>query len=100
MDLDLNSSIRDIYVSSIYWAAQTLTTVGYGEFGAQNPYEMLITVIWMLLGAAFYSVVVGSLTSVIIDADSADQELNRKLKALELFAAESNLDPELFNSIR
>lgn len=61
---------------------------------------MAITVIWMLLGAAFYSVVVGSLTSVIIDSNSMDEELNRKLKALELFAVQSHLDPELFNNIR
>jgi hypothetical protein len=54
----------------------------------------------MLVGAAFYSVVVGSLTSVIIDSNSVDEELNRKLKALEAFAAQSNLDPELLNSIR
>ena len=54
----------------------------------------------MLVGAAFYSVVVGSLTSVIIDSNSVDEELNRKLKALEAFAAQSNLVPELLNSIR
>ena len=86
-DLDLQSSVGDLYIYSIYWAAQTLTTVGYGDFGAENPLEMGITVVWMLLGAAFYSVVVGSLTSVIIDSNSVDEELNRKLRALELFAA-------------
>ena len=100
LDLDLSASVQELYVNSIYWAAQTLTTVGYGDFQAHNQFEMLITVIWMLLGAAFYSVVVGSLTSVIIDSNSSEEEMNRKLKALEVFAVESNLDPELFNSIR
>jgi hypothetical protein len=99
-DLDYQASIRDLYINSIYWAAQTLTTVGYGDFGAENSLEMVITIIWMLLGAAFYSVVVGSLTSVIINANSVDEELNRKLRALELFAIDSNLDSELHNSIR
>lgn len=85
-DLDLQASVKDLYVMSVYWAAQTLTTVGYGDFGSDNPYEMMITVIWMLLGAAFYSVVVGSLTSVIIDSNSVEEELHRKIRALEVFA--------------
>jgi hypothetical protein len=54
----------------------------------------------MTLGAAFYTVVVGSLTSVIIDSNSVDEELNRKLKALEMFAVQSNLDYELHQNIR
>ena len=51
----------------MYWAFQTLTTVGYGDFGAYNAYEMLVTCIWMFIGVAFYSFVVGSLTSAITD---------------------------------
>jgi voltage-gated potassium channel Kch len=85
-NLDLEHSVKNNYVYAIYWASQTLTTVGYGDFGAKNPEEMFVTVVWMLIGAALYSVVVGSLTSVIIDANSVDEELNRKLKALEVFA--------------
>jgi len=49
----------------MYWAFQTLTTVGYGDFGAYNGNEILVTCIWMFVGVAFYSFVVGSLTSAI-----------------------------------
>lgn len=62
---NLDSSGPDSYALSMYWAFQTLTTVGYGDFGAYNGMEIMVTCIWMFIGVAFYSFVVGSLTSVI-----------------------------------
>jgi hypothetical protein len=41
--------------------------VGYGDFGAYNAYEIAITCVWMFIGVAFYSVVVGSLTSMLVE---------------------------------
>jgi hypothetical protein len=42
------------WVNSIYWAFQTLTTVGYGEFGVHNIWEILITCLWLFVGVAFF----------------------------------------------
>jgi hyperpolarization activated cyclic nucleotide-gated potassium channel 2 len=47
------------YMYTIYWACQTLTTVGYGDFGCYNDWEIAITCVWMFLGVAVYTVVVG-----------------------------------------
>ena len=48
----------------MYWAFQTLTTVGFGDFGAYNTGEIAITTIWMIVGVTFYTFVVASLTSI------------------------------------
>ena len=58
------------YLYAFYWASQTLTTVGYGDFGADNSAELIITIVWMALGSAFYAIQVGSLTSVMIEQNS------------------------------
>ena len=58
------------YSRSMYWAFQTLTTVGYGDFGAYNGWEILLTLSWMFLGVSFYTVVVGSLTSMVTTSDA------------------------------
>lgn len=50
---------------SVYWASQTLTTVGYGDFGAYNSQEIILTCVWMFVGVIVYAIVVGSLTSAI-----------------------------------
>lgn len=79
----LNAEELTIYEWSLYWSFQTLTTVGYGDFGAITSYEMLITIVWMCIGVAIYSVVVGSLTSFISDEYFSNENLAMKLKALE-----------------
>ena len=58
------------YSRSMYWAFQTLTTVGYGDFGAYNGWEIFLTLWWMFLGVSFYTVVVGSLTSMVTTSDA------------------------------
>jgi len=62
-------SKMDMYFQCVYWACQTLTTVGYGDFGAFNSWEIILTIIWMAIGVAFYSIVVGTLTSTITSED-------------------------------
>lgn len=96
----LDSSKEQSYVYSLYWAFQTLTTVGYGDFGAYNTGEIAITCVWMFLGVAFYSFVVGSLTSVITAEGSQQENLIGKLKALEEFAHETNLDMDLHSQVK
>ena len=97
---DLDTRGAQSYVLSIYWAFQTLTTVGYGDFGAYNSWEILITCVWMFLGVAFYSFVVGSLTSVISSEGSQQENLIGKLRALEEFAQETQLDQDLHNQVK
>lgn len=77
-----------------------MTTVGYGDFGAYNTGEIAITCVWMFLGVAFYSFVVGSLTSVITAEGSQQENLIGKLKALEEFAQETNLDIDLHSQVK
>lgn len=67
--------MKDRYYESIYWAFQTLTTVGYGDFGAHNSVEILVTCIWMFIGVAFYSFVTGSMISIITELGNKDEIL-------------------------
>jgi voltage-gated potassium channel Kch len=52
-------------LAAIYWAIQTLLTVGYGDIPAVTTEEMIIAVIWMILGGMFYTFTIGNLTSVL-----------------------------------
>lgn len=87
-----NDNEFKLYQRAVYWSFQTLTTVGYGDFGAITSYEMLVTIVWMGIGVAIYSIVVGSLTSLISDEYFSNENLAMKLKALEQFREESDLD--------
>jgi ABC-type siderophore export system fused ATPase/permease subunit len=84
----------------MYWAFQTLTTVGYGDCLPVNMTEFILNIIWMISGVIFYSILVASVTSNIqAEANNADK-LASTLKSLEDFQKETNLDEELTVKIR
>ena len=95
----LDLGVGRAYMRSMYWAAQTLTTVGYGDFGAYNSQEIILTCIWMFVGVIVYAIVVGSLTSAITAQGSIEEGLGVKVKAFELFAQDTNLDEDLKKDI-
>jgi multisubunit Na+/H+ antiporter MnhB subunit len=57
------------YIVSVYWALQTLTTVGYGDLPARSVYEKIAAVIWMIIGVGFYSFTIGNLSSIFNSID-------------------------------
>ena len=81
-----------MYLWCFYWAFQTLTTVGYGDFGAYNHYEIWVTIFWMMFGVIFYSTVVGTLTSVITEEVLMEEGLMQQLNALDNFAEATSMD--------
>ena len=55
----------DNYIWALYWSCQTVTTVGYGDIPAFTNVEIIFSFIWMLVGVAFYSFIIGNFSSII-----------------------------------
>jgi voltage-gated potassium channel len=51
---------------SLWWAVQTVTTVGYGDHVPTNTAGMIMAALVMLLGLAFLSVVTAAITSSFV----------------------------------
>lgn len=75
----VDSNNFDIYLAAIYWAIQTLLTVGYGDIPAITTEEMIVAVIWMILGGFFYTFTIGNLTSVLSNQNTRISQIRDKV---------------------
>jgi voltage-gated potassium channel len=69
----------------LWWAVQTVTTVGYGDVTPSNLEGRLVGAFLMLTAIGFLTVITASVTAALIEQvrrrteDSGDAELHRKL---------------------
>lgn len=78
--MDEDSSLQ--YLASLYWALQTLTTVGFGDISAGTTIEKIMAIIWMIFGIGFYSFTIGNLSQIIASIDIRSELLSQKLNTL------------------
>jgi len=60
------------YLAALYWSVFTVLTVGYGDIVAKTDLERGYSILWMLIGVAFYAFVIGIITSVIDRIDTKE----------------------------
>lgn len=87
----INESQGYQYFNSMYWAFQTVTTVGYGDFSISTQSEYVLALLWMFIGVNFYSFSIGNVSSIIASMDSKATLLNSKLNTLTEYALKYNL---------
>jgi voltage-gated potassium channel len=77
---------------AMWWAAQTVTTVGYGDVTPANPSGRILGVFVMLYGIAFVTIFVAAITSIFvaratqergIAEDEAEQRIEAKVDAID-----------------
>ena len=80
----------------MWWALQTVTTVGYGDVTPQNPSGRIIAAFVMLEGIAFVTIVVAAITSIFVARaakergiaeeaaeDEAEARIENRLKSID-----------------
>ena len=75
----------------MWWATQTVTTVGYGDVVPDSAGGQLIAAVLMVGGLSFFAVVTGVITSIFVTRAQAErraQEADPVAEALERLTAE------------
>ena len=85
----------DIWVG-MWWALQTVTTVGYGDVTPTNPSGRIIATFVMLQGIAFLAITTAAITSTFVarankerdmahaaDEDDAEVRMEAQLKGID-----------------
>ena len=80
----------------MWWALQTVTTVGYGDVTPKNPSGRFIAILVMLQGNAFLAITTAAITSTFVaratkerekaraaDEDDAEVQIEASLKSID-----------------
>lgn len=55
----------ELYLTSFYFTVETITTVGYGDFGPKTELEKIFCIVTMIIGVISFSFASGSLASIL-----------------------------------
>jgi len=95
---DLSS--LDLYTNAMYWATQTIVTVGFGDVTINTNAERLMALILMYIGSAVYSFMISNLGAVVEEADTFETTLKAKINSFKTLAKETNLPEELVQKVK
>ncbi len=65
-----NTSAFEEYVISLYWAAATMTSTGYGDVSAHSTIGRTIALAFMLIGLLLYGYCLSSIAATLANADA------------------------------
>ena len=68
-----------MYIAAMYWAVQTVTTVGYGNVVPTTVSERVIACFVMLLGGFVFSMIISKVSSVLEPDSGENVEVRRRL---------------------
>lgn len=93
---------QEIYewVTALYWAITTMTTIGYGDISATTQAERGVACIVMIMGCGFFAWSTGTITSVLTTKAACKVRFSDKLEELAEFMGARALSPELRAKIR
>ena len=68
------------YLQALYWCITTISTIGYGDIAPDhsNHLQLVYTMVMRLFGVGMYGFVIGNISSLVANLDSAKSEYKRK----------------------
>ena len=81
----------------MYWALQTLATVGFGDVPCVTNPEMIYAIFWMGAGSAFFSFMISNLQGTNQDSE---KNIQSKLIQLEQMKKQYSIPADLFTMIK
>eukprot|EP00873_Tetraselmis_striata_P000645 jgi/Tetstr1/420909/TSEL_011972.t1 len=98
--LGYDASVSVRYITALYWAISTMSTVGYGDITAVSPIEKVMSCLQMLMGVAMFSYFMSSMAALGAMLNSRTARLAAKRQAVDDFLSQHKLPKELSDRIR
>lgn len=97
----INAPFEDKYLTGFYFTLFTMMSIGYGSPApALNVAEILGTLIIMVAGVLFFSVLAGNFISIAHGLDIGSNEFSNQLYDMHVFAKTRNLPQKLRDTLK
>jgi len=90
----------NLYVAALHWAIMTLTTIGYGDISPRSMGEQVYVILSMLVGAGFFSFVVGTCCSLVEGLDGMNVRFQENLDSINDYMELCQMPKKLRKRIR
>ena len=94
-----DSDPTTIYVSAFYYLIATIFTIGYGDIGPKNMYEIIFTLFTEFFGVLIFSYFVSSLGNILSSHDNMTSKYMKKLEVLNETKFKYDLDDDIFDKV-
>ena len=94
-----NLDDNGLYVTAVYFATSTITTVGYGDISGQNVMERLVNILVMLFGVMAFSFMTGALSSILQNVDSSAALLEERMSVARVIQSKHCVPLEMFEEM-
>jgi CRP-like cAMP-binding protein len=90
------------YITAMYWAFTTMTTVGYGDIGP-NLFErgsVSVTILSQVVGTTLFAYVIGCLVAIVLNLDPGERNRKMQVNYLNDFIRDLQLERTLRRQLK
>ncbi|OMJ86016.1 hypothetical protein SteCoe_12516 [Stentor coeruleus] len=88
------------YITSLYWAFTTMTTVGYGDITPYTINEKIYAMFTMILACGVFAYTVGSIGSLVSKQNAVENAYREQIVAVNRYMKKKNLPYDLQFRVR
>lgn len=92
----------DQYLRSLYWCITTVATIGYGDYypSHDSNLQIIFTIIVQIFGVGMYGYIIGNMSALIADIDSAKNGYQKKMEEVNNYLRLKKIPRDLQDRVR
>ena len=88
-----HTTARKRYIVALYWAFQTMTTVGYGDVSVSNNLEKIFAIFVMITGGICFGYIIGNVTSMLENLNMVAALRDQKMDTVKEYVFDRHYPP-------